>query len=141
MKNILFDLFESQPASTSKYHGGGEYIKKVFKNVVVNYKEKCNLIVFYDKDKFIDEWIVELIRANGIKEYFIKEHKDIEKIFDVEKIDTFYSGLPYYYDRSYIPDGVRFMGTVHGLRFLELPGDKLAHVYSRGIESIKEKIR
>ena len=33
---LLFDLLNSQPAEGSKFHGGGEYIKTVFKKLAEN---------------------------------------------------------------------------------------------------------
>ena len=62
MKKVLFDLLSAQPIGTSKYHGGGEYIKRVFKCLVDEFSENLEITVFYDKDKFLDEW--EIGRAH-----------------------------------------------------------------------------
>ena len=97
---ILFDLFFAQPIGSSKFHGGGEYMKAVFKRLV-ELNSKDDIIVFYDFDKFIDDWIIELIRQNHIKSVDVKSIKEVEEIFQDEKIDTFYSGMPYkYYEIS-----------------------------------------
>lgn len=141
MKVILFDLLEAQPALTSKFHGGGEYIKAVFKNLIEYYWNRYKIIVFYNKEKFLDAWIQDIIKKKKIKEYFIKDVGEIKDIFLHEKIDTFYSGLPYYYKKELIPNNVRIIGTIHGLRFLELPADKYAYLYTHGIARLKEKIR
>lgn len=141
MKKILFDLFQAQPALNSKFHGGGEYIKAVFKNLVEKYGDGNEVIVFYDENKFLDSWLIDIIKEKRIKEYFIKNVDDIEEIFKKEKIDIFYSGLPYYYKREVIPEYVRVKGTIHGLRFLELPADCYAYLYGKGKASIKERIR
>lgn len=141
MKTLLFDLFEAQPALTSKFHGGGEYIKAVFENLIKKYWGKYKLIVFYDQDKFLDDWIINILKDKEIKTYFVKIEEDIKYIFKKEKIDVFYSGLPYYYKRDYIPKNVKIIGTIHGLRFLELPADKYAYLYTKGEKSLKEKIR
>lgn len=141
MKTLLFDLYEAQPTESSKFHGGGEYIKAVFENLVKKYWGNYKIIVFYDKDKFLDQWIKNIICENHIKEYFIKSEKDIISIFKLEKIDTFYSGLPYYYKKDWFPKEVRIIGTIHGLRFLELPADKYAYLYSDGKLSLKERVR
>ena len=113
MKTILFDLFECQPAESSKFHGGGEYIKAVFRNLTDKYWGHFHLIVFYDKDKYLDNWIKEIIYGKNIKEYFIKKVDDISGIFAKERVDIFYSGLPYYYKRDAIPENVRIKGTIH----------------------------
>ena len=50
MNSILFDLYEAQPYGTSKFHGGGEYIKAVFKYLVENYSNKAHIYVYYNFD-------------------------------------------------------------------------------------------
>lgn len=133
---ILFDLFFAQPIGSSKFHGGGEYMKAVFKRLVeLNFKD--DIIVFYNFDKFIDGWIIELIRQNNIKSIDVKSIKEVEKIFRDEKIDTFYSGMPYKYYEISMPQDVRKIGTFHGLRFAEKPSDKYAPYYYKGKEKWK----
>lgn len=141
MKKVLFDLMESQPALTSKFHGGGEYIKAVFKNLTDNYLGECEIIVFFNPDKFLDEWIYDIIEKKNIRYYHIHNDSEISKVFDQETIDIFYSGMPYYYQKKSFPEAVRIKGTIHGLRFVEMPSDKYAYIYSDGKESIKERIR
>ena len=75
---ILFDLFFAQPIGSSKFHGGGEYMKAVFKRLV-ELNSKDDIIVFYDFDKFIDDWIIELIRQNHIKSVDVKSIKEVEE--------------------------------------------------------------
>ena len=141
MKTLLYDILRAQPVGKSKYHGGGETTKKIFKVLVEKYVENINIIVFYNKEKFIDDWLKGLIDQYNIKMYDIKKHEDIVKIFACEKIDTFYSCLPYSYNRNLIPSDVVFIGTVHGLRLLEMPADKFAYLYTSGFSSIKERIK
>lgn len=33
MKTVLFDLFSARPSENTKFHGGGEHIKVVFKKL------------------------------------------------------------------------------------------------------------
>lgn len=141
MKTILFDLLESQPTSTSKFHGGGEYIKIIFNKLVENFNEECIITVFFDSNRFLDDWIYDLLDKYNIKQYNIRDVKEIKNVFREEKIDIFYSGLPYFYNREDIPNGVRIKGTVHGLRVVEKPSDKYAYLYSNGKMSFKEIIR
>lgn len=141
MKKVLFDLMESQPASTSKFHGGGEYIKAVFKNLTDKYYNQFELIVFFNPDKFLDDWIYEIISNKKIKTYHVHNAREIKSIFQKEDVDIFYSGMPYYYLKEDFPDKVRIKGTVHGLRFVEMPSDKYAYLYSNGKASLKERIR
>lgn len=133
---ILFDLFFAQPIGSSKFHGGGEYIKTVFKHLVEQ-NSGDDIVVFYDFDKFIDVWIKDLIRQNNIKSINVKSIKEVESIFQDEKIDTFYSGMPYKYYEISMPKDVRKIGTFHGLRFAEKPSDKYAPYYYKGKEKCK----
>lgn len=133
---ILFDLFFAQPIGSSKFHGGGEYMKTVFKHLV-EMNTGAEILVYYDFDKFIDEWIKELIQQKNIKTVNVKSIKEVERIFKEEKIDTFYSGMPYKYYEISMPQEVRKIGTFHGLRFAEKPSDKYALYYYKGKEKCK----
>ena len=141
MSTVLFDLYESQPAGLSKFHGGGEYIKSIFKNLVTNYSAGNTIIVYFNYEKFLDDWVLELIDQYHIKKYDIRDRKEITKIFNQEKIDVFFSGIPYHYSREYIPKNVVFKGTIHGLRTIEMPSDKYAHLYCDFPKSAKETIK
>lgn len=141
MKTVLYDLFSSQPTETSKFHGGGETIKKIFHTLIKDYIKDIELIVFYDIDKFLDGWLKEIIEYYNIKVYDVKCYADIKRIFFQEKIDIMYSGIPYYYKRKWIPSDVTFVGTVHGLRSIELPGEKYAYMYMDGVKSLKERLK
>lgn len=133
---ILFDLFFAQPIGASKFHGGGEYIKTVFK-YLVEQNSGDEIVVFYDFDKFVDVWIMNLIQQNNIKSINIKSIKEVERIFQNEKIDTFYSGMPYKYYEISMPKAVRKIGTFHGLRFAEKLSDQYAPYYYKGKDKCK----
>jgi glycosyltransferase involved in cell wall biosynthesis len=141
MKTVLYDLFSAQPTTTSKFHGGGETIKKVFQELINKYIDVVRLIVFYDKNKYLDDWVTGLIECNRIRSYDVKRYEDIRQIFFRERIDIIYSGIPYYYKREWIPKDVTFVGTVHGLRLLELPAEKYAYMYVNGLKSLKERLK
>ncbi len=141
MKTILFDLYNSQPFKQSKYHGGGEYIKTIFKYLVDNKLDQINLVTFFDKDKFLDEYILKLIEDNNIKCFYIKELQEIKNIFPKIHIDILYSGIPYYYKKEWFPKNLVFKGTIHGLRYLEKPTDQYAPLYFVGMESLKERVK
>lgn len=138
---ILFDLLMAQPAGTSKFHGGGEYIKIVFKYLVNNFCDKCELIVFYDHSKFLDDWVLDLLKKFSIKSFNIKNINEIQKILDSEHLNVFYSGLPYQYTSLKIPKNVFYCGTIHGLRNIELPCDKFTYKYFEGKTSFKAFIK
>jgi glycosyltransferase involved in cell wall biosynthesis len=120
---ILFDLLSSQPVGNTKFHGGGEYIKTVFKTLVERFSNQKNIIVYYNFESFLDDWVKELISRNNIKAINVKNINEVEKVFIDENIDVFYSGLPYEYFIINIPPNVRKIGTFHGIRRAEKPSD------------------
>ena len=141
MKTVLFDLYEAQPACGAKFHGGGEYIKMVFSHLVKYYSHLCKVVVYFDKDKFLDDWILKSIKEYNIVVEYIKQREDIKPLFEKHKVDVFYSGLPYHYSENLFPKSVRKIGTIHGLREIEMPVDKYTHVYFEGLASIKQRIK
>lgn len=141
MKNILVDLLACQPVAGSKFHGGGEFIKTVFRELS-SYQDRCNLIVYYNHDIFLDDWIKRLIKENSMKEYDVKSYKEINvpKLFD--GIDIYFAGLLGSLRTVDIPDGVKVIGVYHGLRSQELPIIKDACIYHDDIKGYaKEKIK
>ena len=144
-KVVLFDLMSAQPSGSSKFHGGGEYIKAIFREMVKEYSDKAEIVPFYNSDKFIDEWIIGLIKAYNLKCYDIKQHEDLKQIFTEFTPDVFFSGLPAVFKKEWFPENVKLIGTVHGLRKIEKPHDVTEPKYLDGknskISSIKLKIR
>lgn len=139
---LIFDLWQSQPISGSKFHGGGEYIKAVYKRLIEKFASKHEIIVFYDSNLFIDNWILESFKVNSIQTVLVQSIEDVQKLLlDHRDADVFYSGLPYLYGRISIPSGMSFYGTVHGLRAYELPCDKYSHKYFSGIRSLKFRVK
>lgn len=141
MKTVLFDLFEAQPAGTSKFHGGGEYIKTVYQYLAGHLPDECSLIVFYNDRSFLDPWILDSFADHRIKAEVIHRREEVRYLFDRHKIDSFYSGLPYFYKKAWIPETVRVCGTIHGLRGVELPCDRYAYKYATGRESRVQRLR
>lgn len=134
---ILFDLFFAQPIGESKFHGGGEYIKTVFRHLTIENKKENSIDVFLNTDEFIDDWIMNLVRTYDLKIYDVKSIKDVENIFEQERYDIFYTGMPYKYFEISMPSYVRKIGTFHGLRFAEKPTDRYAYLYKTGKEAVK----
>lgn len=138
---VLFDLLGAQPNTVgSKFHGGGEYSKTVFKALIDNIGNNT-LIVFYNKDLFMDDWVCELINEHNISVYNIKEYGDLIEIVKKVKIDVYFSGMPYADIASVIPDTVRKIGTFHGLRSVECPTDDFEYKYRKGIKTLKAAIK
>lgn len=139
----MFDLLFSQPIGTSKFHGGGEYIKTVFRYLVEQYNSVAQISVFYDYDRFLDEWVKQLIEKYNIQSFDIKSVNSVTKLLQDNHIDVFYSGLAYGYKDVDFPNNTKIIGTIHGLRSLEKPCDKYTAIYSNQgiIRYIKDKIK
>lgn len=141
MIRLLFDLYEAQPFGNSKFHGGGEYIKAVFKHLVSNYNDAVNIAVYYNFDSFLDDWVKELIASYSLQSFDVKKRAEVGRIISNEKIDIWYSGIPYHYTRSDLGNAAILKGTIHGLRSIEMPTDKYAYLYVDGKKSVKEIIK
>lgn len=138
---VLFDLLGAQPNTVgSKFHGGGEYSKTVFKALVDNIGNHT-LIVFFDKELFMDDWILALIKENNIRVYYVKEYNDLAELAAKERIDVYFSGMPYKMIGKILPEDVRKIGTFHGLRALECPTDTYEYKYRTGYKSLKSMIK
>ena len=135
-KKILYNLLCSQPSGDSKYHGGGEYAKKVFKELALNYRDECEISVFYDENRFLDDWIYEILKENKIKHYNISNLKEIEPILASNNFDVYYTGLTSTENEIVFPLKIRKVATIHGMRSVELICDSKLIQYG----NIKEKI-
>lgn len=144
MTHVIFDLLRAQPASGSKFHGGGEYIKTVFKYYVDNYsKNNVNLEVCYNKNEFLDDWILDLIEDKSLKVYDVKnvhEIVDVLYTFNEESEVRFFAGLPYPYWNLTFPENIITIGTCHGLREIEKPNDDYEIEYFAGKRKLRFKI-
>lgn len=141
MKKVLFDLWQAQPQNGYKYHGGGEYIKSIFKTFVDCFENKCVLTVFFDSSLFLDEWILDSLKEKRIAIVDVSRISDIQTLLDECSYDVFFSGLPYLYKNIKIPEKTIYVGTIHGLRALELSYDCNAFVYFKTLQSWKLRIK
>ena len=135
---ILYDLLCTQPAGDSKFHGGGEYGKIIFKRLIELNKGDNKIEIFFNKDKFIDDWILEIIRNNNIKVYDIKSEYYLNELLKREKYNVFYSALPINYPNLIKIKETKYIGTIHGLRSIELPYDIIRDKY---IDKINIKLK
>lgn len=142
MKTLLFDLLNAQPIGSSKFHGGGEYIKRVFDRLVQEYSKIIRIIAFYDHDKFLDEWLIKLMEDYRIETVNVKSIYELPNVFSNNKIDLFYTGLPYEYRTEILPKGVYKVATFHGMRAVECPHDEYEYKYTDSMKvKTKEQIR
>lgn len=133
MKKIIFDLMVSQPELGSKFHGGGEYTKTVFRELCTKYGNDVEIIAFYDSNRFIDDWILKLIKDCNIKSYCIQSYDELSELDDFKTADTFVACLMKGVDRVNKPDTMKIIGVYHGFRALEKPIDYVAPLYEKNL--------
>ncbi len=141
MRKIIYDLLMAQPIGKSKYHGGGEYIKSVFYYFARNYSKISDISVCFDTEKYLDDYLKEIITEHRIKVYDTKSVSDVENLLKKERFDVFFTGMAYDYGNVSFPNGLKTIGTVHGLRSLECYTDEYEKYYKQGKESIKACLR
>lgn len=133
MKKIVFDLMVSQPELGSKFHGGGEYTKTVFRELCTKHGGDVEIIAFYDKDRFLDDWILQLIIDYNIKSYCIHSYNELSELDDFKTADTFVACLMKGVDIVKKPDGMKIIGVYHGFRALEKTIDSTAPLYEKNL--------
>ena len=123
MKKVLFNLQNIQPEGGIKRHGGGKYGEIVFTAIV---EKGLPVVGVYDSKRWINPSILEIISSNSVALYDINQVQ-ICDIIEKEKIDTLYTPLVY---KGIINNyGCNIVGTIHGLRELEIPRDKFLKKY------------
>lgn len=137
MLNFLYDLTATQPTPDSKFHGAGTYGEIVFLKLLQIFDaQKVAFFVAYDSKRYINEELINA--ADKLNLTFLDIQKESPKeICSKYKIDRFYSAL---LDES-IPwefANAQVITTVHGLRGLEMPLDRIALNYDK---SVKTKIK
>lgn len=133
MKKILFDLLSAQPVGNLKFHGGGEYIKSIFAKLIDENERKSEIVVFFNKKLFLDDWILNIITNENIKNIDIKSFREVTEILSKDRYDVFYTGLCINYEKVMLPNNVKKIGTIHGLRDLEKYSDRYSSLYSDSI--------
>lgn len=118
--NLLFDLTASQPSNTIKRHGGGKYCEMLFDGLC---KRKVTFQAFYDSSKYLNPQVYESLKQYDIKLHDIKD-KPLQTIVNQNNVNTIYSALP----EALLPwPTCKILGTIHGLRSLELEYDFYGH--------------
>lgn len=134
---ILFDLLSAQPSGDTKYHGGGEYIKSVFK-ALLEKSSSQEIAVCFDSKEYLDQWLLDLLSEKKVCQYQVSNWDDIRRLLDTGKFDKFFSGLPRQISRNPSAHSFEYIGTIHGLRPIEKPFDKYMVPLTKGvIEKVK----
>lgn len=133
--NLLYDLSATQPSPESKFHGGGAYGEVLFFKLL-EFLDKFHMVCYYKANSYLNPDILKAIKSNNIPLYDLTK-KSIKEIVKLENIDRFYSAMLNL--NQDIPLGeIKVYTTVHGLRTLEMPFDKIMLNYA---SSLKEKIK
>ncbi|MBN2522450.1 MAG: glycosyltransferase [Bacteroidales bacterium] len=144
---VLFDLHVTQSYGTTRFHGGGKYGQTLFIMFMSNRDAHgMNVSVVVTKKIGIDfpEDITSLIERNGVRIVEVAGHGDIPLMIRDEAIDVFYSALPETYIpfTNKFPCGPRYIGTIHGLRDLEIHYTKMYVSYQRKrMSQVRQRLR
>lgn len=125
---FIFDLTACQAIGKTIKHGGGEYASIVFDELV---KRNVNFSCVYTTDMVIDSYFLKRCKEKRI-EY--RDYKESDLISTLKSMNctTFYSAMPYLYG-SLDFTGINFIGTIHGLRDLEIQSDEYIYIYENTI--------
>lgn len=134
---LVFDLTAVQYSGNNKVHGGGEYANIIL-NSLINNRVPFSC-VYTSQYRINNDYFIKL-NESGIN---YLDYREIGLIEAIEKLGghTFYSAIPYTYG-NFDFHGIRFIGTIHGLRDLEILSDKYMSVYESSIKGyIKSLIK
>ena len=130
---LLFNLACTQPSLSGKRHGGGIYGEIVFRHIV---ERKLSVTAYYDSSKWFNPEILQLIKNNQIKLLDKQKEGSLQKVVSRYSFDTLYS--PIVSDNMFEIQDIDVVGTIHGLRPMELTYDRMMWKYKS--TSLKEKI-
>ena len=130
---LLFNLACTQPSLSSKRHGGGIYGEFVFRHIV---ERKLSVTAYYDSSKWFNPEMLQLIKNNQIKLLDKQKEGSLQEVVSRYSFDTLYS--PIVSDNMFEIQDIDVVGTIHGLRPMELTYDRMMWKYKS--TSLKEKI-
>lgn len=134
---VLFDLSATQPR-LGKFHGGSEYAKAVFRQLLLLRKDEV-VLSFYDPQRWFDPVLEGAVREAGITLFAVSTKRDIQALLGKGICDRVYLPLPYrYYDVDF--SKVDLIFTIHGLRSIEMPADKYEVIYEPSLLRILKYI-
>lgn len=121
MNKILFDYTYYQ--SGSRFHGGGEYGDVILNALIsTDFDEDHRPGLFYRQDRRVNRVLLDRAQNAGWNLHPIREGRNLPKIIEKYGYNTIYSPLPYIFNWGVSREWgeVRFVGTFHGLRLVEL---------------------
>lgn len=123
--SILYDLSACQAVGSTKMHGGGMYAKIVFKKLL---QYTHDVAIIYNSSYYMDETLYELIDKYNIETFDLNK-VSLQTVIYEHAFEIFYSALPYSYTNIEWKN-ILFVGTIHGLRPLEMYSDEMESTYS-----------
>ena len=134
MVRFLFDGTAMQSTSTAKFHGGSEYAKFIFRELI---KRDYYFDVVVSKYRDTDEDIIEILEKS-LKGSIIEicSNEEIYKLANIDTYDVFFSAHPYEYGNY--SGSTKLIGVIHGIRTIELPWDRYKYKFYQG--SLKRQL-
>ena len=139
MKKIIVDLMCCQPVAGSKFHGGGEYGKTVFKEMCEGYSEEAVILYVYNPDLFLDEWIINLSKGKNIMAIPVHSYEELSNTEEFKSADVFFAPLLTGVLRIDKPTGMKLIGVYHGFRSLEAPVDITSPLYENTVHGFAKE--
>ncbi|MDC7221316.1 MAG: glycosyltransferase [Spirochaetales bacterium] len=137
---VLYDLISTQPTGSSPVSGGGSYAKRVYFRIIERldkFNEGNIIAALALRGRALDPVLSGLSDEKGITIHFIEDSgTELLPFIEKLKVDVFYSALPLRYKSLKFPSHVKFIFTIHGLRPLELLGDKYEPLFFYSLRSI-----
>lgn len=116
---LLYDLTVAQPKLEGTTRAGGvKYCEMVFLELI---RRGIHFSCYYNAESLISKEILDICSRKGIVLYDICK-QNLRDIVEESNANVLFSALPKMHLANL--EGVRIIGTTHGLRRLELPADK-----------------
>ena len=127
--NILIDLVTSQRYPSMKFHGGGEYIKAIFFELI---KTNTEHRLFFVLSKKLDTPNEILEKLEGKKIIYLEDGilKEIEK----NNIERFFVATATNYIDIKFSEKLELIVTIHDLRALEIVYDNTSNFYDLSLK-------
>ncbi len=119
MRNVLIDFRYYQGGSV--FHGGGEYGNVVLEELL-GQQEQINCGIFFFKGRNVCLHMLGRCEEAGWRVHAICDLRNLSAIVRDYGYTVIYSALPYsgWWGKVNFPGHIRFIGTFHGLRDIEL---------------------
>jgi len=140
--NIIFDLFSSQPFSPfAKFNGGGQYVKSIFKQFIIESKSYNNVIYCtYSQNLHLDDEISNICKEHNIILLDIYK-SSINYYISFYNIKKVFIGILQRFLELELPLGVKLIIVLHDMRDLEILPTREELFYLSRINGIKSVIK